>query len=308
MLNCNQYLMPRSLDEAFDLMEIHRGDYRLVAGATDLLPWARAGRAGDVHYEVLIDISRIPDLQGVTLEGGQLSIGAATVFQRFMTDPVLRAHAPVMPHVAVWFADDQLRESATIGGNVVNASPAADGTPGLMTLNGAVVLRSRGNSERTIPLTEFATGPATTQLRDDEILCRIQCESAAGYGASFQKVGHRRSLVISTVCLATLVKLDADNDCVADVRLALAGTGPVPVRLSECEDALIGKPVTAALIEQAAHLPVSRVQSRTRQDYRREVVVNFVRRGLIEALGSLGMDLDETINAIGDAIGEAAHG
>lgn len=304
MLNCDQYLMPQSLDEAFDLMEVHRGGYRLVAGATDLLPWARDGRAGDVYYEVLIDISRIPDMQGVEVDGNHLSIGASTVFQAFMTDPVLREHAPVMPHVAVWFADNQLRESATIGGNVVNASPAADGTPGLMAMNGAVVLCGRGNSERKMPLADFITGPATTLLLDDEILCRIECESTAGYGASFQKVGHRRSLVISTVCLATLVKIDANKGRFLDVRLALAGTGPVPVRLSECEDALIGNSISTDLIETVAHLPVDRVQSRTRQDYRREVVVNFVRRGVIDALRSVGMDLPETI----EFPGEAAHG
>jgi xanthine dehydrogenase FAD-binding subunit len=293
--------MPQSLDEAFDLMEVHQGGYRLVAGATDLLPWARDGRAGNVHYKVLIDISRIPDLQGVVVDGNKISIGAATVFQRFMTDPVLRQHAPVMPHVAVWFADKQLRESASIGGNVVNASPAADGTPGLMAMNGAVVLRRRGNSVRTVPLADFITGPATTQLQDHEILCRIECDSTAGYGASFQKVGHRRSLVISTVCLATLVRLDADGGCCADVRLALAGAGPVPVRLSECEEALAGKPISVDLIEEVAHLPIDRVQSRTRQGYRREVVVNFVRRGLIEAFGSIGVELEESI-------GVAAHG
>lgn len=301
MLNCDQYLMPQSLDEAFDFMEAHRGGYRLVAGATDLLPWARDGRAGDVHYDVLIDISRIPDLQGVVVDRNQLSIGASTVFQAFMTDPVLREHAPVMPHVAVWFADNQLRESATIGGNLVNASPAADGTPGLMAMNGTVVLRGRGESKRILSLPDFITGPAATQIHEDEILCRIECDSTAGYGASFQKVGHRRSLVISTVCLATLVSIDADTGCFGDVRLALAGTGPVPVRLSECEQALIGNPISIDLIEEVAHLPIDRVQSRTRQDYRREVVVNFVRRGLIEALETVGVELEESL-------GVTAHG
>lgn len=304
MLNCDQYLVPQTLDEAFDLMDAHRGGYRLVAGATDLLPWAREGRAGDVHYGALIDISRLPDVQGESVSDNRLTIGAATAFQRFMTDPVLREHAPVMPHVAIWFADNQLRESATIGGNVVNASPAADGTPGLMTMNGSVVLKSRSKGERQLPLSDFITGPAATQLQDDEILCRIECESTAGYGASFEKVGHRRSLVISTVCLATLVKFDKENGRFLDARLALAGTGPVPVRLDECEQALIGEPVSTGLIEGVAHLPIDRVQSRTRQDYRRDVVVNFVRRGLIDALRSVGADLTETI----EPLGEAAHG
>ena len=98
--------------------------------------------------------------------------------------------------------------------------------------------------------------------------------------------------MISTVCAATALKLDASGEKFEDVRIALAGVGPVPVRLSECEDALRGKPVTAAVIEAAANLPLDRVQSRTRQDYRREVVVNFVRRGIVDALASVGCDIE----------------
>jgi carbon-monoxide dehydrogenase medium subunit/xanthine dehydrogenase FAD-binding subunit len=292
MLDCDQYLLPQSLDEAFDLIATHGSASQLVAGATDLLPWAREGRAGDVHIPVLIDITRSPDLNGVSKEGNRIRLGAATVFQKFLKDPILREHAPVMPHVAVWFADDQLRQSATIGGNLVNASPAADGTPGLMALDAELVLFSRADGERRVSVTEFPTGPSKSVLRDGELIIAVEFDSASGYGASFEKVGHRRSLVISTVCAATALKLDASGEKFEDVRIALAGVGPVPVRLSECEDALRGKPVTAAVIEAAANLPLDRVQSRTRQDYRREVVVNFVRRGIVDALASVGCDIE----------------
>jgi xanthine dehydrogenase FAD-binding subunit len=292
MLDCDEYLLPKSLDEAFDLIAIHGNAAQLVAGATDLLPWAREGRAGDVHIPVLIDITRIPDLNGVSQEGNRIRLGAATVFQKFLKDPILREHAPVMPHVAVWFADDQLRQSATIGGNLVNASPAADGTPGLMALDAELVLCSRAGGERRVRVTEFPTGPSTSVLKDGELIIAVEFDSASGYGASFEKVGHRRSLVISTVCTATVLKLDAAGENFEDVRIALAGVGPVPVRLSECEDALQEKPVTAAVIEAAANLPLERVQSRTRQDYRREVVVNFVRRGIVDALASVGCDIE----------------
>ncbi len=291
MLDCDQYLLPKSLDEAFGFLETHGDAAQIVAGATDLLPWAREGRAGDVHIPVLIDITRIPELNGVALEGNRLRLGAATVFQKFLKDSVLREHAPVMPHVAVWFADDQLRQSATIGGNLVNASPAADGTPGLMALDAELVLHSRTGGERRVNVTDFPTGPSFSVLNNGELIVAVEFDSAAEYGASFEKVGHRRSLVISTVCVATVLKLDEVGQNFEDVRIALAGVGPVPVRLSECEEMLSGKTVTAALIDAAAHLPIDRVQSRTRQDYRREVVVSFVRRGIVEALASIGCDV-----------------
>src|SRR3954454_19219127 len=118
MLMCDAYLVPSSLDEAFTAMAEHAGRFRLVAGATDILPWAREGRAGDVHIPALIDVAGIPELNVRAVENGKVRLGAATRFQRFIDDKALMAALPAMPFVAVWFADDQIRESATIGGNL----------------------------------------------------------------------------------------------------------------------------------------------------------------------------------------------
>ncbi len=109
-----------------------------------------------------------------------------------------------------------------------------------------------------------------------------------GYGGSFEKVGHRRSLVISLVCLATALKLDQDGRKIADVRLAIAGIGPRPVRLEQVERFLCNGPFSRERLEQAADMPVSLVASRTRQDYRREVVRGFMLRGLLSAARSAG--------------------
>lgn len=291
MLICEEYITARSLDEAFDAMEAHRGRCRLVAGATDLLPWAREGRAGDVEIPVLIDVSRIPELRERTVDGRRVRIGAATPIQRFLDDPKLAAALPCMPRCAVWFADDQIRESATIGGNIINASPAADGTPGLIAHEAEVELAARRDGRtvrRRMTLQDFVLGPGKTQIEADEVLVAITCEALPGYGGSFEKVGHRRSLVISTVCLAALVKLDAAGRSFADVRLAIAGVAPVPRRLPDVEAFLRAGPVTGERLEQAAALPVGLVQSRTRQAYRREVVRGFLLRGLINAVQRAG--------------------
>ena len=92
-------------------MEAHRGRYRLIAGATDLLPWAREGRAGDVHIPVLIDVARIPELRERAVDDTRVRLGAATPIQRFLDDAALGRAMPAMPRCAVWFADDQLREA-----------------------------------------------------------------------------------------------------------------------------------------------------------------------------------------------------
>src|SRR5581483_6495170 len=135
MLTCDEYLTPASLAEAFAAMANNRGRYRVVAGATDTYPWAREGRAGDVHVPALIDVSKIPELNERTVGDKIVRLGAATAIQRFLDDAALGRAMPCMPRCAIWFADDQIRAQATIGGNIVNASPAADATPCLIAHN-----------------------------------------------------------------------------------------------------------------------------------------------------------------------------
>jgi xanthine dehydrogenase FAD-binding subunit len=294
MLTCDNYLTPSSLDEAFDAMAEHRGHYRIVAGATDTLPWAREGRAGDVHIPAMIDVTKIPELRQLSVDDNRVRLGAATPIQRFLDDRSLVRALPAMPRCAVWFADDQIRAQATVGGNIVNASPAADATPCLIAHAAEVELakKSDGNiGRRRMTLDQFVTGPNRTALEDGELLIAFECDSLPGYGGSFEKVGHRRSLVISLVCLAALVKLDAQSQRIEDVRLSIAGIGPKPLRLAEVEKFLRGAAISPERLEQAADMPASFVASRTRQQYRREVVRGFMLRGLINASRSAGADL-----------------
>jgi xanthine dehydrogenase FAD-binding subunit len=294
MLTCDDYITPGSLGDAFAAMEAHRGRHRIVAGATDTLPWAREGRAGNVHIPALIDVTKIPELREVSVGDTRVRLGAATPIQRFLDDPSLVRALPAMPRCAVWFADDQIRAQATIGGNIVNASPAADATPCLIAHEAEVELaRSTGGkiARRRVKLDQFVTGPNSTQLADGELLVAVECDALAGFGGSFEKVGHRRSLVISLVCLVALLKLDSLGRTIEDARLAIAGIGPKPVRLTEVEKFLRGAAVGTDRLQQAADMPVSLVASRTRQEYRREVVRGFVLRGLINAAHRAGADL-----------------
>jgi carbon-monoxide dehydrogenase medium subunit/xanthine dehydrogenase FAD-binding subunit len=287
VLICDTYLTPASLDEAFAAMAQNRGRYRVVAGCTDTFPWAREGRAGDVDIPVLIDVSKIPELRELSVGDSRVQLGAATPIQRFLDDAKLARALPAMPRCAVWFADDQIRAQATVGGNIVNASPAADATPCLIAHEATVELAS-ARGKRTMPLADFVTGPNKTALQEGELLTAIECDALPAYGGSFEKVGHRRSLVISLVCLATLVKLDPQGRKIEDVRLSIAGIGPRPLRLTEVENFLRGGPLSAAKLEEAADMPVALVASRTRQDYRREVVRGFMLRGLINAARRAG--------------------
>lgn len=289
MLICDEYLTPATLSDAFAAMAQHRGRYRVVAGCTDTLPWAREGRAGDVEIPVLIDVSKIPELNERRVDNVRVWLGAATPVQRFLDDALLARAMPAMPRCAVWFADDQIRAQATVGGNIVNASPAADVTPCLIAHAAAVELVSV-KVKRTMPLGDFVLGPGKTALQDGELVTAVACDALPGYGGSFEKVGHRRSLVISTVCLAVLVKLDAAGRVLEDVRLSIAGVCPVPRRLREIEEFLCGTTLSAERLEQAADMQGDIVQSRTRREYRRDVVHGFLVRGLVNAAKRAGAD------------------
>lgn len=291
MLTCDEYLTPQSLAEAFAALDQHRGRCRVVAGCTDTYPWAREGRAGDVDIPVLIDVTKIPELNELSVDDKRVRLGAATAIQRFLDNPALGRALPAMPRCAVWFADDQIRAQATVGGNVVNASPAADATPCLIAHEAEVELaKDEGGKivRRRMKLADFVTGPNRTALSEDELLVAVECDALPAYGGSFEKVGHRRSLVISLVCLATLIKLDPQGRNIEDVRLAVAGIGPRPLRLAEVENFLRGGAITLDRLEQAAEMPVNLVASRTRQEYRREMVRGFMLRGLITAARRAG--------------------
>ena len=289
MLTCDEYLTPATLADAFAAMAHHRGRYRIVAGATDTLPWAREGRAGDVHIPVQIDVAKIPELTERHVDERRVRLGAATAIQRFLDDAALARALPALPRCAVWFADDQIRAQATIGGNIVNASPAADVNPCLIAHEALVELVS-ASGKRTMPLHDFLLGPGKTALQEGELLTTIECDALPGYGGSFEKVGHRRSLVISLACLAVSVRLDADGRVIEDARIGLAGVCPVPGRLREVESFLRGKKLNEELLEQAADMPLDLVQSRTRQEYRRDILRGFMMRGLITAAKRAGAD------------------
>jgi xanthine dehydrogenase FAD-binding subunit len=289
MLTYDAYHLPVTLEEGLSLWAGAPEGSRLVSGATDILPWARDGRAGDVHLPALIDVTRIEGLRGYSFGNGRVRLGAGTVYQDFLTDVALRQALPCMPYCAIWFADDQIREQATLAGNLVNASPVADGTPPVVALNGDIELARLDDGRiryRTVPVADFIEGPGRTRIAKGEIATSVSLDTAYGYGGAFQKVGQRRSLVISVACCAALIKTDASGRIIEDVRLALGGVGPRPMRLRSIENTMRGERVSRELLAEAASGASELVASRSRKEYRREVVANFVRAALEEALAN----------------------
>ena len=226
------YVRPTELEDA--LACLATGDRRIAAGCTDLFPaTSRQTLTGDI-----LDITAIPSLRGIVHAEAGYRIGTATTW----TD-ILRAELPTgfdqLKLAAREVGSVQIQNAATIGGNLCNASPAADGVPALLVLDAAVELSSQSGT-RTLPLSEFITGPRQTALRPDELLTAVLIPEGSTAGTSvFLKLGARKYLVISIAMVAARILVD--NGQVADAAIAVGACSAVATRLSEIESGLIGQ-------------------------------------------------------------------
>jgi xanthine dehydrogenase FAD-binding subunit len=262
MLTCDTYLLPQTLDEAFDALGGNRGNCRVVAGSTDILPWAREGRANDVHIPVLVDITRIPEMTARQRDGERIRLGAATPIQRFLDDPMLVEALPEMPRCAVWFADDQIRESGHHRRQSGQRLAGRRRHAALLAHDAVVELAARRDGEvtrRRVPLSEFVSRPRQDRARGRRTAGVHRLRRAAGLGRGVRKgrpsplAGDLRRLP------AVLVKPDETGTRFAAARVAIGGIGPVPERLGEVEAFLAGKEISADVIAEASQMPVEHV-------------------------------------------------
>lgn len=271
------YARPATLAEAGELLG--QGGWRVLAGGTDLYPGAEARLGGRV-----LDLTGLPELSGI--ETGQgLRIGAATTWAA-IAGAELPAACRALQQAARQVGGRQVQNAGTIGGNLCNASPAADGVPPLLALGTEVELVS-ARGQRRLPLQQFILGPRRTALGSDEILAAVLIPEAALCGRSaFMKLGARTHLVISIAMVAARVVVEGGRVC--EAAIAVGSCSPVAVRLQAVEAALVGVAadevvdrVSAADV-QAALSPIDDV--RATAGYRREAAVELVRRALAEAL------------------------
>lgn len=273
---------PATLDEALSLLHRLQGA-KVLAGGTDLLV---AMKLKGLRVDNLVSLRRLGDaLRYVRHEEGLIRIGAATTIRRLSEDPMLLERAPVLAEAASKVGSHQVRNMGTLGGNLCNASPAADTAPPLLVLDAEVAAASLGR-KRSIPLIDFFVGPGETALGPDELLVEVRFRPpTVPHGAAFFKLGRKFSEDISVVNAAALVALDG-GICV-EARVALGAVAPTPLRPSEAEALLEGRRVTEGAIEAAAEAaaevarPIGDV--RASAAYRREMVKTAVSRALVDA-------------------------
>jgi len=278
---------PGDLAEAYAILA--EAPTRPIAGGTDLMV-ALTGELGDPPDRVL-DLWRLDELRGIALDGDVVSLGALTTYTDIRRSAVCREHLPVLVEAAATIGAAQIQNRGTIGGNVVNASPAGDTLPVLLAADASFVLGS-ARGERVVPAGEFWPAYRRTALAADELLLRVRIPLLAGRELRFRKVGTRRAQSISKVVIA-LGWRDAGPATPGapwtDVRLALGSVAPTPIRAAATEAVLEGRPPVPETADLAAETlagelaPIDDVRSTA--EYRRLVAARVLHRLVRDAGG-----------------------
>jgi CO/xanthine dehydrogenase FAD-binding subunit len=279
--------LPESLDDCLRLLAQRGPETKLLAGGTDLLPQMKNSV---VMPKRVIDLSGVARVKILECDAKGLRIGAAVPARQVEQDPRVRNGYAAVAESAALLGSVQVRNLATVGGNICNAAPSADMAPPLVALEAqAVIAGPKG--ERRVPLSDFFTGVRKTVVGPDELLVEIFVPAPGPHsGGCYIRHTPRRELDIAVVGVASQVTM-ANGVC-AKARISLAAVAPTPVRATAAEAALEGKPLTPELIERAADLagqaakPIS--DQRGSADFRRHLVRILTRRTLTTALARAG--------------------
>jgi carbon-monoxide dehydrogenase medium subunit len=275
--------------EALDLLQQHGSDAKILAGGTDLLLHLKRGNVwGRPCPGQLISLRNIADLNSLRREDGHIKIGAGATHRQAELSPLVRAKLTALHDAVSRLASVQIRNIATLAGNVCNAAPCADTAAPLMAL-GAVAKITSLKTERTVALKDFFQGTGRVDLTPEEILKELWLPEPPDFSDSaYLKAARREAMDITIIGAAVYLCTTPDLKKIQDVRIALNTVAPKPVRAEATEKMLIGSDISDTLFEEAgktaAEHATPRTSFRSTAEYRREMVKVFVRRALSEAL------------------------
>jgi carbon-monoxide dehydrogenase medium subunit len=274
---------PSTLEQAGAILKQHGLDARLLAGGTDLLVDLKTGRVVADH---VVSLHFIDGLRGLSKDGGALRIGALTTVNQLNDHPLLDGPFAALRDATRKMAAHQIRNAATVGGNIASAVPCADLPPLLITMKAEVILWSAGGEHR-VPLETFFLGPRQTVMKEGEVLTAVVVpEPPAGFGASYARLAHRNGNGIAVAAVAA--GLTVKDGVIEEARVVLGAVAPIPLHVEAAGKLLAGRaPDAAAFAEAAAAAekaaePISDV--RGSKEYRRDVVGVLTTRALEGAL------------------------
>ncbi len=278
-----EYLIATSLDEAFAFFKAYGERARYIAGGTDIIVRLKQ-RALDL--DCLVSLRRIPDLSHIR-DGEYIRIGGLCTFRELLDSEVVKRELPSLSAAASVLANPQVRNVATIGGNLCNAAPSADSVPPLMALDAKVVLRGP-EGKREVNLEDFFIGPGKTAKESYEILEEIIVRPpGSSWKTSFLKMGRvKQDIAVVNVGVA----LALEGSWVKEARIVAGAVGPTPLRLYKAEERLKGNEVNQGLLSEVQEIvekevrPISDV--RASLEYRRHLSGVLVKRAILQCLSN----------------------
>jgi CO/xanthine dehydrogenase FAD-binding subunit len=270
-----QLQTPDSLAEALALIGNEPGVWKPFAGGTDLMVLLEAGRLPHRNY---VNIWPLRELRGIEVSDTHVTLGALTTYTDVQAHEVLQHEFPMLCQAASETGGLAIQNRGTLGGNIVNASPAADSPPALLAYNAEIELVSNRGA-RWLPYDEFHLGYKQMNMQADELLTRIRLpRTTAGITHYYRKVGTRKAQAISKVCLAAAARVE--NGMLTDVRIALGSVAPIVLRCKQTEGAIRGKALTDDTVNEARETlmreitPIDDVRSTA--SYRLRVAANLL--------------------------------
>ena len=279
------YKVPNTIEEAIELLWQAGGKAKIIAGGTDLVIGLRNG---DLSPQFIIDITKIEDLRKIVEKNGTVSIGAAVTHSEIASSSLVKKYGKVLSDAASEIGSPQIRNMGTIGGNIINASPAADTIPPLMVLNamGRVVSKE---GEREVPLGQLFKGPYKTNLKPHDLLVQITFQKLPPETkSSFVRLARRDAMAIARMSVAIVLQMEKRKSRIKDIRISAGSVTPTPQRMSEAETFLKGKSPDEESLQKAS-LKVSEAMIRqsgirTSTAYKRPVVEALFVRAMRKAL------------------------
>ncbi len=279
------YYEPRDVAGACRLLSQFKGSAKIIAGGTDILVSMKKGLIAPGR---LVGIGKIPGISEVQTVNGGISIGAHLIVEKLVEFDLVRKRFGVLSRAAAVLGSPLVRNRATIGGNIVNARPAADLPPPLMAMDARVILTGI-RREREVPLDKFFRGPGETMIKPSEVLTRVVMDNPPPFtGGDYMKLMHRRSLEIAIVAVASRITLDGPDGAITDARIILSSVAPKAVHATRAEKSLLGERPTENLFSKAARIastecaPIDDIRGGA--GYRRGMVEVLTRRTLRGAL------------------------
>jgi CO/xanthine dehydrogenase FAD-binding subunit len=278
-------LTPRTLDEALGILRDDPSGLRIVAGGSDVIVQLRDGV---IKPQKLLNILSLKELRFIRKQEGRIHIGALATYNDITTSPFTQNHAWPLVEASRQIGAIQLQNTATLGGNLGNASPAGDSLPPLYALDAVVVTRSKAGA-REIPIEEFYVGYRKMALKADELIVEVHFKALGeGDRGAYKKLGLRLANAISIVDVATVLRGRRSDGAFEEARVALGAVAPTIKRARACEEALTRGPVTNEVLKDAAALaredsvPIDDIRGSA--EYRNDVVASLVYEALEEAL------------------------